>query len=296
MKAVANRTGARAKVVATLIACFGLTVLGAGPASADKCLQSKIKAIAQKEVGLLLCSSKEATKGVASVEPGCIAKVRNKFAKAYDKVVGCSTPPAAQCESIADACQTQVRGALPDGNATTPSKCEAARLKAAGKKAKAKLNCYAKVAKQNLPVDPACLGKAEAKFTAAYNKVSGCATDGPSGQANTESLVDSACVNAVITADNTGRVTGICATTSTTTTTTTSSTTSTTAVMLPTCDPPQACHDPCALGPAQCPSCSPCVAAVCDPSQDPSCCDPQGDGWTALCTSMSELVCQISCN
>jgi hypothetical protein len=281
-----------------MVACFGLTVLGAGTASADKCLSAKLKAIAKEEGGLLQCSSKEATKGVAAVEPACTAKVRDKFAKAYAKVVGCSTPPAAQCESIADHCQAELRAALPDGDGTNPSKCEAARLKAAGKKAKAKLACYAKVAKNNLPVDHACLAKAEAKFTTAYNKVSGCATDGPTGAANTESLIDNACVDAVVTVDGTGRVTGICATTTSTTTTTTTSTstTSTTAVMIPTCDAPQACHDPCAVGAPQCQSCSPCVAAVCDQSQDPSCCDPMGDGWTSLCASMVELVCQMSCN
>ena len=49
-----------------------------------------------------------------------------------------------------------------------------------------------------------------------------------------------------------------------------------------TCDSPQGCHDPCTPGPAQCPTCDPLVAAVCDESQDPSCCDPAGSGWTCL--------------
>ena len=282
-----------------LVACLGLTVLGVGSAKADKCLAPKIKAIAVKEAGLLHCSSKEATKGVAAVEPGCTAKVRNAFAKAYANPTDCATPPEAQCESIADQCQAQLRAALPDGNGTTPSKCEAARLTAAGNKAKAKLLCYAKAATRNVPVAAVCLAKAEAKFTVAYNKVSGCSIEGPAGVADTEALIDSACVNAAVTTDGTGRVTGICAApapTSTTMATTSTSTTSTTAVMFAACNSPQACHDPCTVGPAQCPSCSPCAAAMCDSSQDPTCCGPQGNGWGALCKSMTELVCQIKCN
>ena len=286
---------AREKLFAAALAAFVLTAVGIGTARADKCTASKIKAIGSKEAGLLSCSGKEAVKGVPAVEPACRTKVENKFNGAYSKLGACSAPPAAQCESIADDCQAQLRAALPDGNGTVPSKCEASRLKAAGKKAKAKLRCYAKAAAKDVPVDAVCLGKAETKFSSAYNKVSGCATDGPSGTANIEALIDSACVNAIVTVDKTGRVTAICATTSTTTTTTTSTTT-TTAAMLPTCSAPQACHDPCAVGAPQCPSCSPCVAAVCDPSQDPSCCDPTGDGWTSLCASMVELVCQMPCN
>jgi hypothetical protein len=273
------------KVLAAVIASFALTASAIGTARADKCVAAKLKAIGNKEGALLVCSAKEAMKGV---DPSCRTKAVNKFTGAYNKPVGCSTPPVAQCESIADDCQAQLRAALPDGNGTTPSKCEASRLKAAAKKAKAKLGCYAKAAKKDIPVDTACLAKAETKFASAYNKVSGCATDGAA--ASTEALIDSACVNAIVSVDNTGRVTGICATTTTTTTT---STTTTTAAP---CNAPQACHDPCTVGAPQCPSCSACAAAVCDMTQDPSCCNPTGDGWTNLCASMVPLVCQIPCN
>lgn len=51
-----------------------------------------------------------------------------------------------------------------------PSKCLAAKVKAAGKKAAGKTGCYSKALQKDLPVDPICLEKAEAKFTAAFAK------------------------------------------------------------------------------------------------------------------------------
>src|ERR1051326_4475855 len=62
------------------------------------------------------------------------------------------------------------------------------------------------------------------------------------------------------------------------------------------CNSPQECHDPCMPGPPQCPSCSPFIAAVCDPSQDPSCCDPENpSAWSCLCVSEYELVSNSLC-
>src|SRR5690242_3109886 len=110
---------ARGKVFAGVIASFALTVFGPGTAHASKCIAAKIKAIGKKEAGLLACSAKEALKGIPAVEPACTTKVRGKFTSAYNKPVGCSAPPAAQCESIADDCQAQLRAALPDGDGTT---------------------------------------------------------------------------------------------------------------------------------------------------------------------------------
>lgn len=50
------------------------------------------------------------------------------------------------------------------------SKCAAAKVKAAGKKASAKANCHAKALQKDLPVDAGCLSKAEAKFEASFAK------------------------------------------------------------------------------------------------------------------------------
>src|SRR5438132_10204518 len=149
--------GTKMKVYAAALGILATIALGAGTASAagDKCTGTKIKAIGKKEGRLLSCSAKEATKGVAAVEPACDGKADTKFQSAYDKPGACGNPPFAQCEAIADDCQTKVRMALPDGDGTNPSVCESKRLKAAGKKASRKLKCYAKAAAKGLPVDTA---------------------------------------------------------------------------------------------------------------------------------------------
>ena len=71
---------------------------------------------------------------------------------------------------------------LPVAAKPTPTqKCTAAKMKAAAKKVAGKLACYAKGASKNLPVDDACLGKAETAFTTAFSKAEskgGCLTVG----------------------------------------------------------------------------------------------------------------------
>lgn len=62
--------------------------------------------------------------------------------------------------------------------------CAATKLKAAGLKAHAKLLCYAKAVIKAVPVDGACLTKAEAKYATAWGKIEakgGCATTGDAG-------------------------------------------------------------------------------------------------------------------
>jgi len=200
----------------------------ATPARADKCTGAKLKAIGKKEGRLLSCSAKEATKGTVGVEPDCNNEAITKFSSSYDKPGVCGDPPSADCELIADDCRDQVRMALHDGDAMTPSICESKRLKAAGKKASRKLKCYAKAAAKGLPVDNApggCLDKASMKFTAAFNAVSPCTGDGMA--ASIEALIDDECVNELVTVDGMGHVTGICPTGATTTTTTGAATTTT---------------------------------------------------------------------
>ena len=124
---------------AAALGVLATITLGASTASADKCTGTKIKAIGKKESRLLSCSAKEATKGIAAVEPDCDNKAMSKFQPAYDKPGACGNSSSSVCESIADDCQTKVRMALPDGDGTNPSVCESKRLKAAGKKASGKL-------------------------------------------------------------------------------------------------------------------------------------------------------------
>src|SRR5262249_54328483 len=157
--------------LATILVAVILLAVGAGSARADKCNGAKVKAIGKKEAGLLGCSAKEATK--SGIEPDCDTKVSGKFTPAYDKPTGCSpaAPADTACETAADTdCQTAIRAVLPDGNGTTASRCEAARLKAAGKLAAGELGCISKAAAKGIPVDTACITKAQGKFLAAFNK------------------------------------------------------------------------------------------------------------------------------
>ena len=52
--------------------------------------------------------------------------------------------------------------------ATPADTCAAAKLTAASKKAVAKLACWGKAVKMSVPVDDACLAKADQRFTAAF--------------------------------------------------------------------------------------------------------------------------------
>lgn len=75
--------------------------------------------------------------------------------------------------------------------ATPGQKCSAAKMKAAGKKAKAQLGCYAKATLQGGMVDQACLTKAGAALFKAFQKAEqkgGCAT--VTDAAAIESMVD----------------------------------------------------------------------------------------------------------
>ena len=65
-----------------------------------------------------------------------------------------------------------------DAAATRAEKCAAAELKAAGKKAAAKLRCHENALLQGKAVASACLANANARFAVAFSKVEarGCAT------------------------------------------------------------------------------------------------------------------------
>src|SRR5262245_60212717 len=212
-----------------------LMAAGAGPARADKCNGAKIKAVGKKESSLLSCSGKEATKG-PSVQPACNDKASLKFTDKYNKPTGCvpSAPSETTCENAADACQSAIRALLPDGDDVNPSKCEATRLKAAGKLASGELSCVSKAASKALPIDPACISKARGKFAASFTKVSGCTGDGnPIG---VQTAVENNCVDPMYQNSGGNFVMILCGgapptttTSSTTTSTTTTSTTSTTA-------------------------------------------------------------------
>ena len=212
-----------------IVLAIGLVVVTA-PAHADKCISTKLKIIGKAEKALIACHAKVAIKGDPSLLSACTLKAQSKYAAAFGKAGSCSGDQLV-CGCLADNCAALVRTDLPDPG---PSKCEAARLKASGKKARAKLGCNAKAAAENVAVDPACIQKAEEKYQAAFAKTVGCSGD----PVTVEGTVDADCVTAVG-ADATGGSTigSLCPScTPMTTTTTTTSTTTTTA--------PPPCHFP----------------------------------------------------
>ena len=120
----------RLALASTLSACL---MLAAGPVAADLCTSAKLRAIANREAGLLRCQAKVARSGDPSLEAACDARVVASFATAFGNAGTCSGAQS-DCASLADDCRDKVRAALPDGtSAATASRCESVRLLAADK-------------------------------------------------------------------------------------------------------------------------------------------------------------------
>src|SRR6266851_3044987 len=203
-------------VVTMAFAVLALVLATAAPASArgSRCLGAKLRAIGQNRSGLLFCAAKGALRG-ASAESACVAEVGARFTRAYNRLSGCvpPAPPDAQCTSTVDLCRDALRAALPDGDAADPSRCEALRLRAAGRNAAARLACYARAATRGLPVDTApggCLDRADARLRAAFNNVRGCTGDASGSAESIAGLVARTCVAPVVTVGAEGRVAAIC--------------------------------------------------------------------------------------
>src|SRR5258705_10938887 len=120
-------------IAGLVLANAGTAVAGGTPA--QKCAASKRKAAGKKEAGKMSCYSKAAAKSVP-VDSACLTKVEAKFAAAFAKagMARGRTPPAA--ESSVDTCVANLVAAIPGSG-----KCQAAKLKAAGKAAGAELPC-----------------------------------------------------------------------------------------------------------------------------------------------------------
>ncbi len=179
---------------------LGALVLGAGspvaakPTPTQKCTAAKVKAAAKKLSAKLACYAKAATKN-APVDDECLGKAETSFRTAFSKAEskgGCITSgDATAVEAGIEAFVQSLATALPDGGTKDGGKCASGKRKAAGKKAMAKLLCYAKSATKNVPVDAGCLGKAEANLEKAFSKAEkkgGCTTSGDA--ATVEDAVD----------------------------------------------------------------------------------------------------------
>jgi len=185
----------------TTLAAMTALLAAASSAVADDCTARKLKAHSKYESKVIICHSTASLKGPSFDLHGCEEKALIAFNKAMGKTGTCPGLPVV-CESTADDCMEAVTAAVAD---TVPNKCVAAKRKAAAKLMAAKLTCYAKSAKGDVPVVADCLTKAETKFANALTKAGACA-DGGALQA----LVTDSCVLPSVTLDGSQVVTGVC--------------------------------------------------------------------------------------
>ena len=188
------RVGPTSALVIVALALSSLS--STRPAHAQSaCLSGKLEAMARKEAGLLSCLAGVAAKGRAAGFPRCIRKVASRFARAYLDAGRCGEERTL-CECLTEQCAIAVRLVLPDAG---PSRCEAARLRAAGTQARRKVGCSAEAARTGSTVDPACLEKAEAHLRAVFARTGRCTGE----QTAVEAVVNEECVRG-LGADPTG--------------------------------------------------------------------------------------------
>jgi len=198
----------RCSVIHLVLGALMLLAVAAPAARADRCTGVKLKDVGKTECSLLACEASVATTGNASALSGCEARVKGRFESIFGRAGFCPGNET-NCANIADSCESSVAAALSD---TFPSRCESAKRRAAGHLTSGELDCYARAAHLNIPVDPSCIMKAQGKFGAAISKAGSC-PDGGSPQDE----VENNCVNPVV-ATTGGVVTDVCPSTTTTTT------------------------------------------------------------------------------
>jgi len=159
----------------------------------QKCAGAKQKAAGKNIAAELGCYSKAAGKGI-SVDTACLGKATGAFGAAFTKAGTACVGDQAAVQSQIDGCVNQLLGATPI--TTGLEKCGAAKIKAAGAKAAAKLTCTSKSAGSGKPLDQACIGKAETKFSTAIGKAD-AKGQCPGTSAGLESVVDNVCFNPV---------------------------------------------------------------------------------------------------
>ena len=189
-----------------LFGAVAFLTMAAPPARADKCTGVKLNDVGKTECRLLGCQARVAASGNSSALSTCEASVKAAFATRFGKAGVCAGDEPT-CEDLADSCESSIAEALSD---TFPSRCEAAKRKAAAHLTSGELGCYARAAQNVAPVDPSCITKAQGKFAAAISRAGTC-PDGRSPQDE----VENHCVNPAVTTTG-GMVTNVCPTTTTT--------------------------------------------------------------------------------
>ena len=193
----------------TPLALAALAAASAQAATPDPCTQHELTMVGKTAYRSLVCYSKEAGTGISSGLAPCSASAEAKLVRAFDRYhdpftsYGCFEDDVS-CKKKVEVCATSVAGAFVDA---FPSHCESAKRKAAAKLARSEIACYAAAGAKEVPVDPSCIAKATAKFSAAIANAGAC-PDGGTPLA----LVEDACVRGAVVADPGGVVTQMCPT------------------------------------------------------------------------------------
>lgn len=223
------------------VACAVLAT-ATGAHAASKCTASKLKASGNLAACELNVFAKDATKGTGVVLVGCQGKHATAFSKA-ERTADCLGPTGDQAtiQSRVDAFAGGMNASTRDAN-PLPSRCIAAKLKAAGKKASCRLGEHARATSKGVAVDTTKLERCSTKFTAASTKAERLPDCGSAAG-------DTAAIEAQVD----GFVTDVNAEAGGATTTTTSTTTTTT--LFPTCS-------------GACTTCGSCGTGFCVPDTD----------------------------
>jgi hypothetical protein len=163
--------------------------------STGKCSSSKLKVAGKHAAARGKCVAKAIGKGVV-VDPACTGKADGKVGPAFAKAEAkgdCLAPGgdagaifAKDAVFVDDVHQTVNAGVV-----TPASKCDSKKVQAATKKAADKAGCHAKAIGKAISVEPACLAKAEGKFSAATSKAEAGTDCTSAGQAAAlEAIVD----------------------------------------------------------------------------------------------------------
>src|SRR5689334_10713698 len=141
------------KLATAAVGVLALTAMTSGVAFAtaatSKCSGGKVKNAGKKAAAKLGCLSKGISKGLAGPDSTCVAKAEVKFstavAKAEAKVPNdCLTlNDTSAIEAKIDSLVSDIDALQPGPNSVVNT-CDGAKVNAAGKKAAAKLGCWAK--------------------------------------------------------------------------------------------------------------------------------------------------------
>lgn len=178
------------------------------------CSSAKRKASSKSAGAGLLCVSKAAVAGTP-VDAACTQKAEESLAAAFSKADakgGClSEGDGSAFAAQLVQCVADVRAQLGVPGQPSASACTAAKLKAAAKRFSSKGKCHSAAAAKFLPVDAACLRKADDRFTASFAKAEEGADCLTTGDAAATGVIVDACLeeqDARLCADASGRACG----------------------------------------------------------------------------------------